>query len=100
MVDPADELELPNPQGIRDEGATPTIVPYWNHWRLRPSPPSGGPVTENGAHHVVAIGEDIRLDDDLVAEGPLRWEPATVDLGCDRLDDHSSVGRPKLGHAC
>src|SRR5207244_1078048 len=47
---------------------------------------AGRSIADDGAEHVVTVGEDRRRHDDLVADGPLHREATAVDLRLDALD--------------
>jgi hypothetical protein len=49
-------------------------------------------VYELGNDRVVAIGEDVRLDDDVLPDGTLDRIAAAIDLGTDAFDDDARRG--------
>ena len=44
-------------------------------------------IQELGDHGIVAVGEDVSLDDDVVPDGALDRIAAAIDLGKDAFDD-------------
>ena len=56
-------------------------------WRVLSNLFPGVAIKQLRHNGVVAVGEDIGLDDDLVADGALDRIAAAVDLRPDRLDD-------------
>ena len=56
---------------------------------LGPLPRIAVPDEEPAVELLVAVADDVGLDDDLVATDPLDGEPAAVDLGHDAVDGHA-----------
>ena len=65
------------------------------HRRFAPVVSSGAADQERGVDLVVAVGEDVGLDGEAVADRRLGREAAAVDLGRDVLDDDAIGGEPR-----
>jgi hypothetical protein len=69
------------------ERALPAIIAERPHRALAPLRFILAPIEEHGRERVVAVGKDVGLDHDLVAERALGGVAPAVDLGLDVFDD-------------
>ena len=87
----AAQLDVPRPAVVVDRA----------HRRLLPGLLVVGTQQEGGIEQVMAVGEDVRGDDQLIAHDPLHRMAAIVQLRLDALDDHAAARadrlRPGLG---
>jgi hypothetical protein len=84
---------------LRDaEASAEPIVAVRFHTRDVPRLRSRFAKAQHRGDDVVAIGEDVRLDQHFVADDTLDGEPSGVDLGPDGLNYHAAGGHPALPH--
>ena len=91
MIDPALDLEGVSTQLGDAECAEPSIVDEGLHGNLDPVGGALAPGKQGGGDGVVAIGEDVGLNADLIAYGSLCREASAVDFGGDAFDDDASA---------
>ena len=90
MIDPAADGEAIRAEVGDDERAAPPVVGQRLHPDLLPGPLLLAPETQRRGHGLVAVGEDVRLNHDPLADRSLGREASAVDLGTDPLDDDAS----------
>src|SRR5690606_30356274 len=97
-VGPRGDRVLVAAERLDAEPAAPAVVSERLHRRLAPLALARSAIPEPAGDLVVAVGERIRLDDDVVADDPLHREAPAIDLrahGFDHdaaapvLDDHA-----------
>jgi hypothetical protein len=95
-IHPADYREAVAADLFEWQGGTPAVVAVVLHLDLAPVICCLGAETEDDADLVVAVGEGIRLHDELIAHRSLDGEATAVDFGGDPLDDHAPAA--VVGH--
>ena len=75
------------------EAGPPAVVADGLHGYLGPVPGAGLTMQQQAAQLVVAVGEDIRLDDDFLADGAFDGKAAAVHFRADPLDDDAGSTR-------
>ena len=103
-VDPADQLILIATELDGHEFTVPAVVAEQRHRRLGPVAAGGMAVAQQAAQLIVAVGEDVRLDDHGLARRALDREPPVVDLWLhildhDRFQRHVAARRAGCGVA-
>ncbi len=100
LVAPAGEEVAPGDQSVAmarvlfDHGAAPpAVVVEEFHRRFAPAGLATRANEERGVDLVVAVGEDVGLNDEGVADCSLRRKTAPVDLRGDRFDDEPARGK-------
>jgi hypothetical protein len=98
-IDPGCHLVLLAAEPLDGEFALPAVVAERGHRRFGPRAFSRRAVSQDDCDLVMAIGECVRLDHDLLAKRALDRVAATVDLRAQPLDDgaHAAVGREREG---
>ena len=86
-IGPAAHRVLVSPELGDAEGRAPVIVAEELHRHNLPVARAGVAPEKLGDDRVVAVGEDVGLDEHLVPDGALHRIAPAVDLGTDRLDD-------------
>jgi len=89
-------VEVPTDR-IDREGAMPAIVAEEVHRGFGPSGIVGAAPAQERGHDVVAVGEDIGLDDDRLSHHALDRKPPAIDLGADALDDDPAAPLHRAG---
>jgi hypothetical protein len=99
VVGPADQLVAPRSHGINREMAVPAVVDIVAQRRLAPAVVVRPAVADRGGHLVMALAEDVRGDDNVLADDGLRGVPPTVDRRRDPLD-LDPIPHGRLLHGC
>ena len=68
----------------------PSVVAERFHRDRRPLCVTGAMIEQRGRYRVVAVGKDVRGDDDPIARRPLDRKPPIVDPRADALDDDAA----------
>ena len=100
MVDPALHLEAVAAQLADAEGGGPAVVDQRAHGDFGPVVGAFAVREQRGGDGVVAVGEDVGFDADLVADGALGGEASGIDCGVDAFNDDAlaSVGFSQVLH--
>src|SRR6266568_5688721 len=91
MVDPALHLETITTEIADSECGFPPVVHQWKHGDLSPLFGSLAMCKERSGNGVVAVGEDVGFNTDLIADGAFRGKPSAIHLGCDFFNDYPSA---------
>src|SRR5262249_19251280 len=90
-IDPPFDRELVRRVIARSELRAPAAVAERGHRYLLPLGVAGPPPHQDDRQLVMAVCEDVRLDDDILADGAFRRIASLVHLWSDAFDDDASL---------